>query len=130
MKQSKELFTYLLSGVLTTAVNYMIYGGFLFLHIPWLTANSIAWGGAVLTAYALNRRWVFHSQNQVKTELISFAGLRFLTLLTENFLLWFLIHLMDMGPLPAKLLVSIVTVLGNYVLCKYGIFKKEVICHE
>ena len=34
MKQSKELFTYLLSGVLTTAVNYMIYGGFLFLHIP------------------------------------------------------------------------------------------------
>lgn len=130
MKQSKELFTYLLSGVLTTAVNYMIYGGFLFLHIPWLAANSIAWGGAVLTAYALNRRWVFHSQNQVKTELISFAGLRFLTLLTENFLLWFLIHLMDMGPLPAKLLVSIVTVLGNYVLCKYGIFKKEVICHE
>lgn len=130
MKQSKELFTYLLSGALTTAVNYMIYGGLLFLHIPWLAANSAAWAGAVLTAYALNRKWVFGSQNQIKTEFISFAGLRLLTLLAENFLLWFLIHPMDINLIPAKLLVSVVTVTGNYALCKYGIFKKEVICHE
>ena len=61
MKFNKELITYLISGGITTGVNYILYGTLLFLHVPYLTANSIAWVGAVLTAYMLNRRWVFHS---------------------------------------------------------------------
>lgn len=63
-------------------------------------------------------------------ELASFVGARFLTLLTENALLWLLIDALDVSPFPAKLSVSVVTVVGNYILCKYGIFKKEVSCHE
>ena len=98
------------------------------MHLPYLAANSIAWAGAVMTAYVLNRRWVFRSGNRILQELISFAGLRFLTLAVENILLWLLIDRLEVLPFPAKLLVSIVTVIGNYVLCKYGVFKKEEIC--
>ena len=130
MKLNKELLTYLISGGVTTGVNYLLYAGFLFLDLPWLASNSIAWAGAVLTAYLLNRYSVFHSGNRVMAELASFVGARFLTLLTEDALLWLLIDALDVSPFPAKLSVSVVTVVGNYILCKYGIFKKEVSCHE
>ena len=56
MKIKRELITYLISGVVTTGVNYLLYAGFLAMHIPYLAANSAAWAGAVLTAYILNRR--------------------------------------------------------------------------
>ena len=55
MKLERELITYLISGGITTGVNYLLYAGLLALHIPYLAANSIAWTGAVLTAYILNR---------------------------------------------------------------------------
>ena len=51
MKSKKELICYLISGGITTAVNYVLYGGLLFLHLSYIAANSIAWAGAVLTAY-------------------------------------------------------------------------------
>ena len=130
MKLKKELLAYLVSGGITTGVNYCLYTALLYLNLPWLSSNSIAWAGAVLAAYLLNRRWVFHSENSVRTEMASFVGARFLTLLTENALLWLSIDTLGIAPVPAKLLVSIVTVMGNYILCKYGIYKKEVSCHE
>lgn len=128
MKTKKELIAYLLSGGITTGVNYLLYAGFMYLHLPYLTANGIAWAGAVLTAYILNRRWVFRSENHVVRELASFAAMRLLTLLAENALLWLLIGRLDFLPFPAKVLVSIVTVIGNYVLCKYGVFKRNTHC--
>lgn len=129
MKLKKELVTYLVSGGITTAVNYLLYAALLFLGIPYLGANSAAWIGAVLTAYYLNRRWVFHSKKRLAAELLSFASLRFLTLLLENLLLWLFIGRFEAAPLPAKITVSVVTVIGNYILCKYKVFKKEVSCH-
>ena len=81
MKMKRELITYLISGGVTTGVNYLLYAGLLALHIPYLAANSAAWAGAVLTAYALNRQWVFHSKKHIASELASFAALRFLTIL-------------------------------------------------
>ena len=130
MKLNKEFFTYIISGGITTGVNYSLYVCLLVLQVPLLAANSIAWVGAVLVAYALNRKWVFHSGRPVIKELFSFAGLRFLTLLTENALLQLLVGELCVAPFPAKLIVSVVTVIGNYILCKFGVFKKEVTCHE
>lgn len=129
MKSNKELIIYLICGGLTTAVNYMLYTGLLLLHLPYLSSNSAAWAGAVLTSYFLNRRLVFHSQKRISSELASFVWLRFMTLLLENLLLWLFISRIRLTPLPAKAVVSVVTVIGNYVLCKYKIFKKEVPCH-
>lgn len=129
MKLKKELVTYLVSGGITTGVNYLLYTGLLLLNTPYLAANSAAWIGAVLTAYYLNRRWVFHSKKRIPAELLSFASLRFLTLLLENLLLWLFISRFETAPLPAKIAVSVVTVIGNYILCKFKIFKKEVSYH-
>lgn len=129
MKIKRELITYLISGVATTGVNYLLYAGFLAMHIPYLAANSAAWAGAVLTAYILNRRLVFHSERHIAAELASFTALRFVTLIVENALLWLLISRLGTAAFPAKLAVSVITVIGNYILCKFGIFKKEVVNH-
>ena len=61
--------------------------------------------------------------------LICFAAMRLLTLLAENALLWLLVIRLSAPAFPAKLLVSVITVVGNYVLCKFGIFRKETVSH-
>lgn len=127
MKSKKELLCYCISGGATTLVNYVIYFILLYFSIEYLTANTFAWIGAVLTAYIMNRRWVFHSKGRILSEFGSFIALRFLTLLVENVLLWLSVDFLSIPPMPAKIIVSIITVLSNYLLCKYKIFH---VCSE
>lgn len=122
--KKKEFGSYIVSGGITTLVNYLIYTILLAVHISYLPANGIAWVGAVIAAYIMNRRWVFHSQNHVWKEFTAFAAMRFLTLVVESVLLWLAVEQLGILPLLSKVAVSVVTVLTNYVLCKYGIFKK------
>lgn len=120
-----ELFCYLINGMATTIVNYTIYLALLHAKINYLTANSTAWIFAVFFAYVSNRIFVFHSDNQVGTELFSFVSLRFLTLLVENILLAALIQWLSFTPGISKVLVSFVTIIGNYFFCKCQIFDKK-----
>lgn len=125
MKNKKEFLCYCVNGVLTTLVNYVIYFLLLKVQIHFLAANTIAWAGAVLFAYFMNRRWVFHSRSRIFQELFSFVCMRFVTLLAENVLLWLFIEIWSLPSLPAKILVSIVTVIANYALCKHRIFRRN-----
>ncbi len=127
-----ELFCYLINGVATTIVNYTIYLSLLHANVNYLTANCAAWVCAVLFAYISNRLFVFHSDNQIGAELVSFVSLRFLTLLLENALLVTLIQWLSLTPGISKILVSFVTVIGNYFFCKSQIFvkKKGEMIHE
>lgn len=125
MNRKKEFGSYIISGGITTAVNYLIYTILLAFHMPYLPANGIAWAGAVVAAYIMNRRWVFHSHNRIWKEFAAFASMRFLTLAVESALLWLTVEYLMFHPLLSKVVVSVVTVLANYVLCKYGIFKRK-----
>lgn len=137
---------YVICGGITTLVNYVIYAAFLamymtglsgipLLHLAdskvYLLANALAWVGAVIAAYIMNRKWVFQSENRVVKEFLSFVAMRFLTLLAESVLLWLLVDCMKVHPMGSKILVSVVTVAANYVLCKFKIFvtKKEEYCN-
>ena len=126
--KKKEIGSYMISGGITTLVNYAIYLILLAMHLSYLQANVAAWIGAVVAAYLMNRKWVFHSKNRIWREFPAFAAMRFLTLLAETTLLWFMVDKIGILPLSAKIVVSVVTVTANYVLCKYRIFRKEV-CH-
>ncbi len=126
---TKEMLSYVFVGGMTTLVNYVVYFILLKIHSHWLIANSISWFFAVLFAYYTNKRYVFKSKNEVKKEFISFVLLRFMTLLIENVCLYLLIDLMNIQPMISKILVSFITILSNYVLCKFKIFKEEGVCH-
>ena len=131
-----RLFRYLITGGMTTAVNYVIYFG-LFMaagrsvtagadgapdSLFSLAANSLAWLGAVIFAYFANRRFVFQSENSVLHEFLQFALLRLASLAVENILLYLLLTLMAMPNAAAKISVSVITVILNYAACKYKIF--------
>lgn len=131
-----RVFRYLITGGMTTAVNYIIYFG-LFIAAGRsvaggtggaadsafsLAANSLAWLGAVIFAYVANRRFVFQSENSILHEFIQFALLRFASLTVENILLYLLLTLMAMPNAAAKISVSVITVILNYAACKYKIF--------
>lgn len=125
-----ELLRYILTGGMTTAVNYVIYFEITSISERYLVANTLAWCGAVAFAFVMNRRVVFRSVGNPVGEFFRFAGLRFATLIAENMLLYLLISIMEADEIISKLAVSIVTVIANYAACKYGIFKKGGLNHE
>lgn len=129
MRTQSELIRYILTGGLTTATNYALYSILLLMNVDYLIANSIAWLGAVLVSYMANRLWVFRSHGNILKELFSFTAARLLTFAVETAGLWMFVSKLHFPKMHAKILVSVVTVIGNYILCKYKIFVKEGVRH-
>ncbi|MEJ8737704.1 GtrA family protein [Erysipelotrichaceae bacterium HCN-30851] len=123
-KNIVELITYIIVGGLTTLVNFVVYFACTSASLHYLVANVISWVVAVLFAYFANRKYVFKSEtNSQKTEFIQFVSLRAVTLIVESILLFVFVQLLFMNENIAKIVVSVVTVIGNYVFCKFLIFK-------
>lgn len=121
-----ELITYVIVGGLTTLVNFVVFFVCTYVNMHWFYANVIAWIFAVLFAYIANRKYVFKSNtNDTKTEFIQFVGLRLLTLAVESALMFVCIQLLGINENISKIIVSFGTVVGNYVFCKFLIFKPK-----
>lgn len=125
MEKIKECLRYGVVGVITTIVNYVVYYICLKMNMNWLISNTMAWIAAVIFAYIANRNVVFHSTNGVKKECMEFFGLRFVTLIVENISLGICIDGLGLSNLISKIVVSIVTVVANYALCKSHIFSSK-----
>ena len=77
----REVIVYLVFGVLTTAVNYMIYlPCYNLLHLSSAVSNALAWVVAVAFAFLTNKPFVFRSYDWrakvVISELTKFVGAR------------------------------------------------------
>jgi len=125
-----QLIRYILTGGLTTGVNYAVYILMQLCTVHYLVGNSAAWLCAVVFAYFANRRMVFQSSGEKGREFFQFFSLRLATLLVENLLLYLLIDLAGVGALISKVAVSAITVILNYFACKYSIFKGRRVSHE
>lgn len=120
-----QLVRYIMTGGMTTGVNYVIYVGLQAAAVGYLAANTLAWAGAVIFAYFANRSMVFRSRGDKRQEFLQFVSLRLVTLLIENLLLFILVDCVGIGSLISKITVSVMTVLLNYFACKYSIFKER-----
>lgn len=135
---SREVFFYLLFGVLTTVVNFItlaIFNKF----VDIMVSNVIAWVAAVIFAYITNKLFVFDSKSWkldvLAKEIPSFAGARVLTLGIEELGILIMIkwlHLdvaLTIGPVGGefiiKAILAVIVVLLNYVFSKLLIFKKK-----
>lgn len=125
-KNMYELITYVIVGGITTVINFIVFVICTNLNLHWFFANSIAWIFAVLFAYIANRTYVFKShKREKKTEFIKFVVLRLVTLGIESMLMFACIQILLMNENISKIIVSFVTVIGNYVFCKLLIFKPK-----
>lgn len=135
---SKEVFSYLFFGVMTTVVNLITLAVFnKFVDI--MISNVIAWLAAVIFAFVTNKLFVFESKswklNVLAKEIPSFTGARLLTLGIEEVGLLVMIkwlHLdvsLTIGPVGGeyivKAILAVIVVLLNYVFSKLIIFRKK-----
>lgn len=123
----KELISYLVFGVLTTIVNFIIYFYLCSIGLNYKISNIIAIFCSILFAYITNKIFVFkilHIKN-ILQEFIKFVSFR---LVSSIFDMAFLIFLVDYIKTPnfiAKVLTSVIVVVLNYIFSKLFIFRKE-----
>lgn len=125
---NKETISYVIFGVLTTVVDYVAsYIFFYKMDMGEVVSNTIAWVLAVAFAYVTNKLFVFEARGKgFKTlmfEIISFAGARVITLLISNGFLLITSHI-GIEFLLAKVLISVVVLVLNYIFSKLIVFKK------
>ena len=144
MKKIKNLFTkykeiimYLFFGIGTTAVNWMIYTIIVLLgqETNITLANMIAWVGAVAFAYITNKLWVFESKSWnpkiVWKELGMFLGARIFSGIFEiglfPVLVWLGMNQSIFGVegMLAKVVISVLVIILNYIFSKLLVFKKN-----
>lgn len=132
----KEMILYLVFGVLTTALNYVVFYIFTVpIGIHYEISNCIAWVAGVIFAFFTNRSIVFNSQakgfKKKFIEAIEFVAARLFSLIAENIILWFFMEIVPLCPnekwnsLIAKFIGAVVVVILNYIASKFVIFKKD-----
>ena len=124
-----DILTYLVFGVLTTVVNYVIYLPLYNLMGMSATAsNAIAWVAAVAFAYLTNKPFVFRSHDwSMKTvipELTKFVSCRIGSGVLETLIILVTVDILGWNGNIWKLFTSVLVVVLNYVASKLFIFKK------
>lgn len=125
MKIEKELFWYVVFGVLTTAVNIVAYFVLTRLGINYLVSNILAWFFSVLFAYVTNRKWVFESKspNILKECVLFFSG-RIFSGVIDTGLMWLFIDVLSIGDVISKIVIQVIVVVLNYVISKWVVFNE------
>ena len=140
----REGILYLVFGVLTTLVNFLV-----FLLFSWvldesfyLVSNLIAWVAAVIFAFVVNKIFVFNEKSwrgaRLLREIGEFVGARVFSLAVEEVGLVILVDLSPLGDFSAamlgfnitgqiiaKLILAVAVIVMNYFFSKFIIFKKD-----
>lgn len=125
-----EVLSYLIFGVLTTTVNYLVYLPCYNL-LGWSAAvsNGVAWVFAVAFAYVTNKPFVFKSHDWslkvVLPELGRFVACRVSSGVIETVLLLVTVDLLHWDGNIMKLFTSVLVMVINYVGSKLLVFKKK-----
>ena len=127
----REIIVYLIVGVLTTIVSWMVCFLLKFILDPTVSwqnflLNTSGWLAGVLFSYPLNRKLVFKSTNpKIIQEFLKFAGSTVTTWLLDIVVMEVTVNVLHMDYWIAKIFISsvLVTVI-NYVIRKLVIFSK------
>ena len=125
-----DVITYLVFGVLTTVVNYLVYlPVYNLLGISAAVSNAIAWVAAVAFAYLTNKPFVFKSHDwsmeTVLPELSKFVGCRVASGAMETAIIFVTVDLLHWNGNLWKLVTSVLVVILNYFGSKLLVFKKK-----
>ena len=126
----KGMVLYCVFGLLTTAVNYLVYFPLIYAAgFSAVTSNILSWFAAVLFAFMSNKTLVFGSSDwtfrTVLKELCGFFGCRFLTGALETFVLFISVDLLNANAVTWKVGLSIFIVVLNYFSSKLLVFRKK-----
>ncbi|MGI6175638.1 MAG: GtrA family protein [Christensenellales bacterium] len=135
-ERHKQIINYLIFGAATTLVNWIVYGVLVrWLQVDLTLSNVVAWAASVIFAFVTNKIWVFESKrwkwSVVAKESISFLGSRLASGVVEIGLFPVLVgagldqKLFGIDGFAAKLIVSVIVIILNYVFSKFIVFRKK-----
>ena len=130
MKNVREIIMYGIFGVLTTILNIFSYWALTrFLNLSTVAGTVWAWLIAVFFAYATNRKYVFHSENNsiksILSELISFLACRLATGIMDVVIMYLFVDVFKFNDVIIKTISNILVIIFNYIASKLLIFKKK-----
>ena len=130
IKKHWDIVSYLIFGVLSTVVNYLVYlPCYNLLHFSAAVSNMIAWVVAVAFAFLTNKPFVFQSHDwsskTVIPELTKFVATRVGSGLLETGIIFVTVDLLLWNGNIMKLFTSVLVVIINYVGSKLLVFKKR-----
>lgn len=125
-----DVFTYLVFGVLTTIVNYLVYlPVYNLLGLSAALSNVIAWVVAVAFAYLTNKPFVFKSHDwsskTVIPELTKFVSCRVASGAAETLILLVTVDILNWNGNLWKLVTQVMVVVLNYFASKFLVFRKK-----
>ena len=128
-----ETVSYLICGVLTTAVDFAVYTVLRNVDVGVGVAQALSWLAAVLFAYVVNKLIVFRNYNMRPSYLAREVGTFVAARAFSGVVTWVLMVVMvrlggDRGfiyELFCKFTSSVINMVLNYVFSKLWIFKKE-----
>ncbi len=130
IKKHFDLLAYLFFGVLTTAVNYLIYlPCYNLFGLSASVSNVIAWVAAVAFAFLTNKPFVFKSHDWSRKvmvpELAKFVGCRVGSGLLETAFLLVTVDWLSWNGNWMKLVTSVLVVILNYIGSKLLVFNRK-----
>ena len=121
----KEMSLYLVFGVLTTVINFLVYFGLIEMKFNYIVSTTVAFIISVLFAYFTNKKYVFLSKSgSVYSELIKFFLSRIFTYFLDLLGLVLLISVLHYNEVVSKIIINVVIVILNYIFSKKWIFNK------
>lgn len=128
IQKYREAISYLFFGILTTAVNYIVYLIFSPLFRSTVIPTVIAWIAAVAFAYVTNRTFVFRSEAKGKEligEMLRFVGARLLSGGADVIFMWVSVDILSFNDKIMKLLANVFVVIFNYAAGKFVVFNAK-----
>lgn len=121
-----DVVRYVFFGGCTTLVNLVSFYGLRKVGTELMIANTISIILAILFAYVVNSRYVFHDNCETLKDHIrpffKFISARILTMGIELGGVWLLVVVMGFGDMAGKFVTQFIVLALNYIFSKFFIF--------
>jgi len=126
-KITREMFLYLVFGVLTTLINFVAHKVFYdVIKMPIAVSTAIAWLISVVFAFFTNKIWVFEDKGKSAIkEAFEFFMCRVGTGILDVLIMYTTVDILSLNGDLMKILSNAVIIVLNYLASKLYIFKKD-----
>ncbi len=126
---NNDVIRYLFFGGCTTLVNLAVFYVLRKMNVELNIANFISIVAAILFAYVVNSKYVFHYECRTLSDHLGpfarFIGARVLSMGVELGGVWLLVDRMGLKDMVGKVIVQVIVIILNYIFSKFFVFTKK-----
>src|SRR5205085_802416 len=120
---ARQFAKFVIVGLMTTLINFTVYGLLLLAGIHYLRAAVIAFAIATLNSYTFNRRWTFRAGAHRTERLVKFTAVQLVGLTINLLLLFWLVENFALNKFLAQVLANSLVVVTGFVGNKFWTFR-------